>query len=381
MRFVPARLAATFFACLALAGCVSFSETRWQAFTGAEGELCETASSLDAEAEALPVYFVTARLPDCRTLPYSQSIQRGDRLRVGRLAPTGTPEEPEAATFRFEGEASWWRAVERQAGRPEAGRTALVYVHGFNTTFDQSSMEAEEIRRYAGFAGPVIGYSWPSHERVLRYSVDETNQEWNQIYLTRIIARIAAMPTVDRLIIVAHSMGTRAAVRAVAEIDATWPRLSPRIRRLVLASSDMDLQLFEQQASAVLLSPERLKEGRTITIFTSGNDRAVGLSKFLHGYDRVGVTICADPLATEPCYARPLRDGRPIDGLTIYDTTAVKHGLFGHMAFLRSPVAREYFCASINGMDERTPPPYSVTLLPRGDPFRACADSDAFARE
>lgn len=368
-RFIPLILST-----LILSACVSFSEDRWQDYAG--GDLCAIQSTMRSEQQdMLPVFFITTRLPDCRADSYSLTIQRGDRIRHGRLRAKGTSAKPKAPDFNFQSRSSW--ADDIAAAAQSADGKVIFYIHGYNNTFADAAIQAQQIRYHSGFAGPLISYNWPSHAKFLRYAVDEANADWDRPYLVAELLSLAAMPEISEIILVAHSMGARSAVEVLDRMDTQYPDYAHKLRNIILASPDIDRQIFERQTRDNLLDKANVAAGRRITVFTSDNDRAVAASRFLHGYDRLGLNSCIDPLASPPCYARPLRDGVPIAGLTIIDTSDVSGGFVGHVDFIDSKSGREYFCEALSAGEAMMQRAYTIVLANKDSAPSACLRSDA----
>src|SRR5690606_31245992 len=134
---------------------------------------CTAEAGAPVTSDALPLFFVTSRLPDCRSTAIILTPHRGGSLRYGRFA---APRETEAkgkkalrTPLACQHESDWWRALEDETDRKQ-GRV-LLYVHGYRETFETTSKDAAQIARMTGFDGPVIQYSWPSQGEVLKYVV------------------------------------------------------------------------------------------------------------------------------------------------------------------------------------------------------------------
>ena len=155
-------------------------------------------------------------------------------------------------------------------------------------------------------------------------------------------------------------MGTRsllAAMERMSRQSGTRQYLS-KFNNLVFASGDVDRQIFERAAKSELFSENMMGGDRHITVFTSAVDRAVGISRILHGYDRLGITKCNDPRIKEPCYPRDPETNAFFDGVTIIDTSDVSGGFIGHADFIDSEIGREFMCAAVldNGIAMRKLP-------------------------
>ncbi len=56
--------------------------------------------------------------------------------------------------------------------RSDPSHTAIVFVHGFNTTFSQAALRFAQIVWDMQFKGTSVLYSWPSHGGILNYLYD-----------------------------------------------------------------------------------------------------------------------------------------------------------------------------------------------------------------
>lgn len=336
---------------------------------------CSPKAGEQIDSAALPLFFVTSRLPDCRTPAITLTRHRGYTLRYGRIAE---PREARAKEkkFRtpmaFENESDWWRALEDETDRRH-GRI-LLYVHGYRETFETTSKDAAQIARMTGFDGPVILYSWPSQGEVLKYVVDETNMYHDVRHFGTFLRTLADRPWAKEIVIVSHSLGARLVIPAVAAADRLSRRAAreTNISNIVLASPDIDRETFERDIRDDVLAPERVERGRHMTIYTSLRDKALAASRALHGYPRLGSPYCFDPFKAADLEEKGLPKRcypAGIPGLTVIDTTDVSRGSTGHSNFLRSAAACRDFIdvvADKHTRPERTPThlPHVFRLLP-----------------
>jgi esterase/lipase superfamily enzyme len=330
----------------------------------AAGAHCNPVAT-DASAIAGKEFFmVTSRLPDCRKADIHLTNHRSDFPRFARFAPRQKQKlaknaERIVVPTAFQPEADWWASL-RDAANLRQGRV-LLYVHGFREDIDTSSKDAVQIGAMTGFDGPIIQYSWPSQGRLLSYAVDETNMYWDERNFRKFLQKLATQDWVKEIVIVSHSMGARLVIPAVEYVDRNSVSAdSSNISNIILASPDMDRQDFERDIIEEVLSARRVNNDRRITIYASAKDKALALSRTIHGYPRLGSPFCFDPheAATlkaaghpERCYAAKGRyTAEPSkSGLTIIDTTEVSTGTSGHSDYLRSPAACRDFIATVNG--------------------------------
>lgn len=356
----PRRLTVALMALL-LGGCITpvdYGDVRHADYVA--DPRCTAQPGVPVDEAALPLFFVTSRLPDCRADPIHMLVYRGDHVRYGRFA---APRDMDVGgktkrrtPMAFQAETDWWQGLQAETDRRE-GRV-LLYVHGYRETFESTSKDAAQIARMTGFDGPVIGYSWPSQGDTFGYAVDETNMYHDVRNFLGFLRTLADRPWVKEIVVVAHSMGARLVVPAIASADRTSRRAerTGNIANIILASPDFDRETFERDIADEVLAPDRVALGRRITLYVSLKDKALALSRALHGYPRLGSPYCFDPFEAEELKAK----GQPercypaaIPGLTVIDTTEMSRGTSGHSNFLRSAAACRDFVDVIGGKQTR----------------------------
>ncbi|MGL5839928.1 MAG: alpha/beta hydrolase, partial [Sphingorhabdus sp.] len=217
-----------------------------------------------------------------------------------------------------------------------------------------------QIARLTGFDGPVIQYSWPSQGKLLSYAVDETNMYWDERNFRRFLQKLATQAWVKEIVIVSHSLGARLVIPAVEYVDRNSSSAdSSNISNIILASPDIDRQDFERDITEEVLAARRVNNDRRITVYASLNDKALALSRNIHGYPRLGSPYCFDPFEAASlkaaglparCYAAKGRytEEPSKSGFTIIDTSDASSGGSGHSDYLNSPVVCRDFAAIVN---------------------------------
>ncbi|MEW4467502.1 alpha/beta hydrolase [Parasphingorhabdus sp. JC815] len=348
-----------------LAGCISavdYGEIRHSDYV-ANGR-CDPGPEAVTAGDK-PFFFVTSRLPDCRTADLKLLNHRSNKVRFGRFA---APQDILNAKGKVDGQhipftlsndARWWtdlsKAMDAREGR------VLLYVHGFRETFFTSSRDTAQIARLTEFTGPVIQYSWPSQGQFLKYAVDETNMYYDERNFRQFLTKLAQQPWTKEIVLVSHSLGARLVLPAVEFVDNKASNGdSSVVSNIILASPDIDRQDFERGIAEEVLSARRVNNDRRITVYASTKDRALALSADIHGYPRLGRPRCFDPFKEaeleakglpKRCYAAKSEYDVPPEksGLTIIDTTPVSRGRTGHSDYLRSAAACTDFAAVVNG--------------------------------
>ncbi|MDE3036525.1 MAG: alpha/beta fold hydrolase, partial [Nitrospirota bacterium] len=166
----------------------------------------------------------------------------------------------------------------------EAGsHDLLIFVHGYNSTFDDAVRRTAQLAYDLGFPGLPIVYSWPSQGSLGSYLVDETNVEWATPHVREFLMQVAAKSGAQAIHVIAHSMGARAVMAALQQI-AQHPQgdLTSRFKEVVLLAPDMDADVFINQVQGIHRVVER------VTLYASAKDKALVWSKSAHGYPRAG---------------------------------------------------------------------------------------------
>jgi len=172
---------------------------------------------------------------------------------------------------------------------------ALVFVHGFNVTFEQAVQRAAQLARDLNFDGPLCVFSWPSQGAVLRYGTDRVSADETFPRLIEFLGSVQAATGAKQLHLVAHSMGNRLLLPALARIHAepAHEGLKRCIGETVLAAPAVPEREFEGWLDAIASNG-----GGRITLYASNVDRALQIGWLrewgttLAGYARDGAPLC-----------------------------------------------------------------------------------------
>lgn len=167
----------------------------------------------------------------------------------------------------------------RKAGRSNA----LVFIHGYNVTFEDAARRTAQISYDLVFDGPSLFYSWPSQGDPKKYPTDETNIEWTEAHLRQFLEILFANVEAKNIYVIAHSMGTRGLARVLPILLAEHPDYATRLREVILAAPDIDADTFKGQ-----IAPRLVRATVPITMYASSDDRAIRWSKGFHDYKRAG---------------------------------------------------------------------------------------------
>ncbi|MHC5231166.1 alpha/beta hydrolase [Brucella sp. LJL56] len=203
-------------------------------------------------------------------------------------------------------------------------RRVMVFVHGFNNTFEDSVYRFAQIVHDSGAdVAPVI-FTWPSRASVFDYNYDKESTNYSRDALEQILRAIAREPEVKDITVMAHSMGSWLTVEALRQMAIRDGRVNTKITDVILASPDLDVDVFSKQFLAMGKPHPRF------TLFTSRDDKALALSRRISGnIDRLGQI---DPSI------EPYRSELEKAGITVIDLTKLKSGdRLNHGKFASSP--------------------------------------------
>ncbi len=164
-----------------------------------------------------------------------------------------------------------------------ARKSAFLFVHGYNVTFEDAARRTGQMCYDLGFDGAPVFYSWPSQGKLSAYLVDETNIEWSQSNLALFLTDFLDKSGAQNVYVIGHSLGNRALTRAVAAVLSLQPALAQRISEIILTAPDIDAAVFKRDIAPALAGARN-----PVTLYASSDDMALAASKKVHGYPRAG---------------------------------------------------------------------------------------------
>lgn len=205
----------------------------------------------------------------------------------------------------------------------------LVFVHGFNVTFEDAVRRTAQIAHDVRFPGVPITYSWPSQgsAKPLDYTADEATIEWTEPHLKQFLKDLRARAGSGRIHLIAHSMGNRALTKVLRNMAAESPPVV--FNQVILAAPDIDAEVFERD-----IAPAMLKAAQRVTLYASSDDEALVVSKTVHGYPRAGQS--GAQLIVVP-------------GLDTVDASGIDTSLLGH-SYFANQLVEDLFALLRNGL-------------------------------
>ncbi|HYJ30980.1 MAG TPA: alpha/beta hydrolase [Allosphingosinicella sp.] len=205
---------------------------------------------------------------------WSRVVRGDDRLRIASLEALA--------------EDAYWSSIRKKLETAESD-DAVIFLHGYMTSFDEAALRAAQIGADLGIEGAMAFFSWPSRGRLLGYFADEATIEASEAQITRFLVDFSERSGAGRVHVIAHSMGNRALLRSVDRIASQASSATGKpFAQIILAAPDVDIDSFRALAGAY-----RAVAART-TLYVSAADLAVRASRLIHGAARIGFTppIC-----------------------------------------------------------------------------------------
>ena len=284
------------------------------AVAGAGETATRGAVTAAADWDVVPVYYGTNRRPETNPQRAVYTADRGSTLELGRALVTvpkshkvpnverpwvykvpftqiviwGEPEDP-AKHFTLKEvrtltEADWLRLIADRLGKSRLyDKHALIFIHGFNTTFDHALYRTAQIAYDLKFDGAPFVFSWPSKGELsqVAYNYDRESAEAARTHLKSFIELIATRTGAQRVSIIAHSMGHQVLMPVLDDIKREKPK-GVSISEVILAAPDMERSQFAS------LTRELQGLGRGMTLYASANDVALKAAERYWGAGRAG---------------------------------------------------------------------------------------------
>ncbi|HEX9729546.1 MAG TPA: alpha/beta hydrolase [Gemmatimonadales bacterium] len=252
------------------------------------------------DAVAVEVFYGTTRNRTFRRKPERRyGHWRATRVDLGRCVVTlptdrrlGELPRPHWWKFEFREDPAkhvMLRLVERLAedaffgavnGRIGDHKEALVFVHGYNTSFADAARRTAQLAYDLHFPGAPLFFSWPSRGKLTAYPADEATIEATTPHLRRFLEDVSARSGAERIHLIGHSMGNRALTEVLERLGGE--RGDRLFQEVILAAPDIDAEVFRNLAAAMSAAAHR------VTLYASSRDKALAASEKFHLYPRAG---------------------------------------------------------------------------------------------
>ena len=221
-------------------------------------------------------------------------------------------------------------------------RDVLVFVHGFNVSFEDAAVRAAQVAADMSFDGAVVLFSWPSAASATSYVRDMQAARNAGYHLLRLMRGIIPAASPDRVHLLAHSMGSEVVGKAAALVTAGDS--AARFAQVILAAPDIYARVFRRELLPVLAA-----HSQRITLYASSDDDALRASRSVNGVWRLG--LGGDSLTV-------------VHGMDTIDATRVRADVLGHTLFGNASFLSDL--AAVIG-DGKTPEERRLLPVKRGD--------------
>jgi esterase/lipase superfamily enzyme len=230
-------------------------------------------------------------------------------------------------------------------------QAVLVFVHGFNVTFDEALQRGAQLARDLNFDGPVVVFSWPSQGEIWHYGADRSSADASARRLAEFLDKVAAATGAKKIHVIAHSMGNRVLLPALARLVADpASRSAPHLGEVILAAPAVPEREFDAWLDAIV------GHGFSrLTLYASAVDRAMQVGWFREwGTTLAGFTTKGVPLLHA--------------GLQSIDISKAASGELidlNHDVFASNPVMSEDIRQLLQSGSQLAPERRLTTLVPK----------------
>jgi len=214
-------------------------------------------------------------------------------------------------------------------------KDVFIYVHGYKVVFENPLLVASELWHFLGYEGVFIAFAWPSTPDTLAYFSDLETAALSAGNLRILIQYLAEKTDARRIHIIGYSAGTRVVAQALDQLalmhacpDRSGSAKALRIGHVILTGSDIDAHIFGSYLMNGILNVID-----NLTIYASEKDKALGVSRWVFGRDRLGQIVSIDLSEDAASY---LRWNKKLVVINATDTPGADSGN-GHAYFRQSP--------------------------------------------
>lgn len=162
-------------------------------------------------------------------------------------------------------------------GKSALEREAVVFIHGYNTSYSESIYRLAQIKHDFKVSGLAIDYSWPSAAKTQYYIYDRDSVTLSRDGLQSLL-ELLADTDVSKITLVGHSMGSFLTVETLRQLSMLKVRkVQDKLGPVILMSPDIDVDVFKSQIKRIDPLP------KPFIVFTSSKDKALRLSALLTG--------------------------------------------------------------------------------------------------
>lgn len=249
----------------------------------------------------------------------------------------------------------------------------LVYVHGYNTSFESAARRSAQLAFDISFRGVPAVYAWPSKGTLSGYPSDAETVVLSAPRLATFLRALADRAGPGKVHVVAHSLGNRLLTGALRRlmVDEAVPGVAGAaaedpvgaaaaeeagsvaedpggarlLGQVIMAAPDVNARIFAEQ-----IVPEIRGIAERITLYASARDRALQMSRQFSDYPRAG---------------QAGEDVVVLEGLDTVDASRAVTDLLGHGYFSENKRLVDDIFLLVR--HELPPPERNLRRVPHGD--------------
>lgn len=240
--------------------------------------------------ETAGAFYSAERAPDIGLASVVVSVPpshvAGELNRPKRLPPDPRTEFAIIEPTIYASEAAFVASVNKELARRGPGdRDILFFVHGYNNTTSDALLRLGQFVEDSSFKGVAVLLDWASAAKLSRYVYD-LNSAMIARPAVKEIGAILAKTNAEAYDVFAHSMGGFLVMEAIRDADARGDfNAHGRLRTIILASPDIDIDLFTAQVQQIDADLENF------FVLLSEDDSALRTSRRIAGgVPRVGAS-------------------------------------------------------------------------------------------
>ena len=255
------------------ASSVSFgADQSWQSLSAASGQV-KRAEKIELDVVA------------------NQEIIQFDKTPIPFKIVDGKPVRLPDAAASYNRKRAAFHAEVRKQMRLANKDEVVIFVPGFNNSFEDGLFALADIWHFSGRRGVPILYSWPAGAGGLfGYFRDRESGEFTIFHFKEFLQQLSQIPELRKIHIVAHSRGTDVTTTALREMiiavrnQGKNPKTELKIANLVMAAPDLDFAVVRQR----LIAEGFCAAIGQITVYMNRGDTALGIAQRLMAGQRFG---------------------------------------------------------------------------------------------
>jgi len=196
-------------------------------------------------------------------------------------------------------ESAWRERLRAATGDTSAAHAALVFVHGYSSSPGTAVAQGVQVKARGAHAGPLVVFLWPTHDRYVAMPTPTRAYRDDAAAAARSGGALGSvLRTVDSIapgaVLVAHSMGSRVALDALAaDTGARSAFTAHPLRAAGFFSPDVGAERFRAEFAPVLPGL-----ARRVVLYGASTDYLLGAAALMNGARRAsGITRRGPPLA------------------------------------------------------------------------------------